>query len=160
MRGIMIGLGVELIETFHWVLYAMGAFLVLTGAKWAFSKQEMVEPEKNPVLRFARKILPVSNEYDGNKFVTKILSANGANNREFTIEMKQIDQAFDSIKENGVPFFAYNIDILNKEKRNELIQFSKDKGIRFKCILHSIAKGTLKAMTDAEHEPLTRRFVY
>jgi tellurite resistance protein TerC len=69
-RGLMIGMGAALIQTYGWVLYLMGAFLVFTGVKWGFFKQAAVQPEKNRVLRLARRILPVSDGYDGNKFLT------------------------------------------------------------------------------------------
>jgi tellurite resistance protein TerC len=70
LRGTMIGLGAALIQTFHWALYPLGAFLLFTGVKWGFSKQAAVPPENNPVLRLARRILPVSSGYDGDKFLT------------------------------------------------------------------------------------------
>jgi tellurite resistance protein TerC len=70
MRGTMIGLGAALIQTFRWMLYLMGLFLVFTGVKWGFSKQAAVPPENNPVLRLARRIFPVSSDYDGDKFLT------------------------------------------------------------------------------------------
>ena len=72
MRGMMIGLGVALIQTFHWVLYLMGAFLVFTGVKWGFSQQPAVQPKKNPVLRLAQRIFPILNSYDGDKFLTRV----------------------------------------------------------------------------------------
>ncbi len=67
MRGIMIGLGVALIRQFEWVLYLFGAFLVYAGAKMMFQKDEQVHPEHNPVLRWARKFLPMTKEYEGQK---------------------------------------------------------------------------------------------
>src|SRR5208283_4363033 len=70
LRGTMIGLGAALIQTFQWALYLLGAFLLFTGVKWGFSKQAAVPPENNPVLRLARRILPVSSGYDGDKFLT------------------------------------------------------------------------------------------
>ena len=72
MRGVMIGVGAELVRHFAWLLYAFGGFLVLTGAKMFFSKYEAVEPEKNPVLRLARKFFPVSPTLDGQKFFTRL----------------------------------------------------------------------------------------
>jgi tellurite resistance protein TerC len=69
MRGMMIGLGAALIHTFRWALWLLGAFLIFTGVKWGFSKQAAVQPENNPVLRLARRILPVSSDYDGDKFL-------------------------------------------------------------------------------------------
>jgi tellurite resistance protein TerC len=69
-RGLMIGAGATLIQNFRWVLYLMGVFLIWTGLKWGFSKQTAIRPENNLVLRLARKIFPVSNEGDGDKFLT------------------------------------------------------------------------------------------
>jgi tellurite resistance protein TerC len=75
MRGAMIGVGVALVEHFKAVLYVAGAFLVLTGAKMLFAKPPTVEPEKNPVIRFARKLFPIAPAVDGQKFLTRV---NGA----------------------------------------------------------------------------------
>jgi len=72
MRGAMIAVGVALIHQFDWVLYVFGAFLVFAGAKMFFSKQEMVQPEKNLVLRLVRKFFPVAHDYDGQKFLTRL----------------------------------------------------------------------------------------
>ena len=72
MRGAMIAVGAALIQQFDWVLYLFGAFLVFAGAKMFFSKQEMVQPEKNLVLRLARKIFPISPDFDGQKFFTRL----------------------------------------------------------------------------------------
>ena len=71
MRGAMIAVGVALIHEFDWVLYLFGAFLVFAGAKMFFSKQEMVQPEKNLVLRLVRKVFPVAPDFDGQKFFTR-----------------------------------------------------------------------------------------
>ena len=70
MRGFMIGAGVVLIERIKWMLYALGAFLVFTGIKMLFSKQEGVHPEKNLAIRAARKFFPVSTNLDGPHFIT------------------------------------------------------------------------------------------
>ncbi|HEY3932420.1 MAG TPA: TerC family protein [Verrucomicrobiae bacterium] len=72
MRGAMIAIGVALIHQFEWVLYLFGAFLVFAGSKMFFSKQEMVQPEKNPMLGLVRKIFPVTTNLDGRKFFTKL----------------------------------------------------------------------------------------
>ena len=71
MRGGMIWLGVTLITRFTWVLYVFGAFLLWTGAKMFFHKPEEIEPEKNPVLRLARKFLPITPAYEGQKFFVR-----------------------------------------------------------------------------------------
>jgi tellurite resistance protein TerC len=72
MRGAMILAGAALIQKFQWTLYLFGAFLVFTGIKMLFANDEGVEPEKNPVIRLARKIFPVSNQLHGEKFLVRI----------------------------------------------------------------------------------------
>ena len=71
MRGIMIALGATLIKEFHWIIYIFGAFLIFTGIKMAFHKDEGIDPEKNPLIWVFRRLMPVSNEYDGQKFFTR-----------------------------------------------------------------------------------------
>ena len=71
MRGAMIGVGAALVQNFSWVLYVFGVFLVVTGVKMFFAKKEAVEPEKNPVIRFARKIFPISPTMEGQHFTTR-----------------------------------------------------------------------------------------
>ena len=70
LRTVMILLGSWLISEFHWVLYLFGAFLLLTGIKmwWAAGKEP--DLESNPALKLLRKLLPVSKNFDGEKFFT------------------------------------------------------------------------------------------
>jgi tellurite resistance protein TerC len=68
MRGLMIWLGVELINRFEWVLYIFGVFVIYTGIKMLRHKPEEIHPEQNPVFRWARKYLPVTENYEGQKF--------------------------------------------------------------------------------------------
>lgn len=69
-RAIFIALGVVLIEKFHWMIYVFGAFLILTGIKMALEKDKEVHPEKNPVLKLFKKVMPVTPGYvDGHFFV-------------------------------------------------------------------------------------------
>ena len=72
MRGAMIAVGVALIRQFDWVLYLFGAFLVFAGVKMFFSRQDMVRPEKNLMLRLVRKIFPIAQHFDGQKFFTRL----------------------------------------------------------------------------------------
>ena len=72
MRGIMIGAGTKLVNQFQWTLYIFGGFLVFTGIKMLFAGDGGIHPEKNPVLRVARKLFPVSPELDGHKLFTRI----------------------------------------------------------------------------------------
>jgi tellurite resistance protein TerC len=68
MRVIFIFAGVALIEKFHWTIYIFGIFLIYTGYKMFSEKDKKMEPEKNPVIRFFRKVIPVSNHLEGDKF--------------------------------------------------------------------------------------------
>ena len=72
MRGALIAVGTALVSNFHWVTFILGAFLVYTGIKMAFQKEISVHPERNPVVNLAKKFIPMSNDYDGDKFVTVI----------------------------------------------------------------------------------------
>jgi tellurite resistance protein TerC len=68
MRGLMIGAGAALLGEFHGLLYLMGAFLVWTGLKWVFSSHAVVQPENNRLVRVARKLFPVTPDYEGRYF--------------------------------------------------------------------------------------------
>lgn len=68
MRAIFIFAGVALINRFHWIIYIFGGFLVITGIRMFFQGDAKVEPEKNPVVRFFRKFLPVSDTMHEEKF--------------------------------------------------------------------------------------------
>ncbi len=71
MRGVLIGVGAALVLAFHWVLYVFGAFLVLTGIKMVFADEGGVEPEKNFVLRLARRFFPITTDFRDQKFYVK-----------------------------------------------------------------------------------------
>ena len=58
MRIIFIFAGVALIQQFHWTIYIFGAFLIFTGYKMITQKDKKMDPEKNPVIRFFKKIYP------------------------------------------------------------------------------------------------------
>ncbi len=70
MRGAMIAVGVVLISLISWVLYIFGAFLVYSGIKMMLVETD-VEPEKNRVLRLARKLYPITPFLDGQKFFSR-----------------------------------------------------------------------------------------
>ena len=71
MRGILIYLGAELVAQFSWLLYLLGAFLIFTGIKMIFANSEGIEPEKNPVVKLARKLFPVTPTFQGQQFITR-----------------------------------------------------------------------------------------
>lgn len=68
MRAVFIIAGIALINYFHFVIYIFGAFLIFTGIKLVMEKDEDIEPEKNPVLKFVRKFIPIKTEYGVGKF--------------------------------------------------------------------------------------------
>jgi tellurite resistance protein TerC len=68
MRGLMIGAGAALLRSFHWLFYVMGAFLLWTGLRWGFSRESVVQPENNRLIRLARKFFPVTPGFEGKKF--------------------------------------------------------------------------------------------
>lgn len=70
MRGVMIGAGAALIKWLDWILYLFGAFILYTGVKMFFVRMQ-VAPDKNVVIRLARKIFPVAPHFEGEKFVTQ-----------------------------------------------------------------------------------------
>jgi tellurite resistance protein TerC len=69
LRGVMIIAGSALVARFAWTLYIFGAFLVFTGLRMALQKKEDVyKPERDPMLRLARKVIPVTADYHGDAF--------------------------------------------------------------------------------------------
>ncbi len=69
MRGVFIIAGVALVRRFHWIIYLFGAFLVYTGFKlFGEGEEEQVDPSHNVVLKFVRKFLPITQNYEGRKF--------------------------------------------------------------------------------------------
>ncbi|EQB62888.1 MAG: hypothetical protein RBG1_1C00001G0467 [candidate division Zixibacteria bacterium RBG-1] len=72
MRAFFIAIGITLIRKFHWVIYFFGAFLIFTGIKLWLEKKKEIQPEKNPVLKLFRKMMPVTEQYREGKFFVKI----------------------------------------------------------------------------------------
>ena len=68
MRAMMIGAGAVLLDRFHWIIYVFGAFLVFTGIRMLLQKDGEMEPERNPVLKLVRKLVPVSDHFEGDRF--------------------------------------------------------------------------------------------
>jgi len=71
MRGILIVVGAALLEQFHWIIYIFGAFLIFTGIRMAWNHDENVQPDKNPVVKFFRKIMPVTENFEDDKFFVR-----------------------------------------------------------------------------------------
>ena len=68
MRAAFIAAGAALLEAFHWIIYVFGALLVVTGVRMATRRHEEVHPERNPILRLVRRLIPMLPEYRGQKF--------------------------------------------------------------------------------------------
>lgn len=72
MRGLMIAAGTALIERFDWITYVFGGLLLLTAVKLLLARNEDVHPERNPLVRVARMLYPVTQTLDGEKFFTRV----------------------------------------------------------------------------------------
>jgi tellurite resistance protein TerC len=73
MRGFMICLGTALVRAFEWVFIIFGIFLIISGVKLLISRSEGVHPEKNLLIRLARKIFPVTKDYVGQEFFCRVV---------------------------------------------------------------------------------------
>jgi tellurite resistance protein TerC len=71
MRGTLILAGSVLLNEFHWIIYVFGAFLILTGIKMAFQRHAEQHPEDNPLVRLVRRLLPMTNGYEGDRFFAR-----------------------------------------------------------------------------------------
>jgi len=71
MRAIMIALGAALITKFAWIIYVFGGFLILTGIKMIVKREEEIHPERNPIVRWFKKLMPVTPEYRGDRFFVR-----------------------------------------------------------------------------------------
>jgi len=70
MRLVLILVGAHLIESYHWIIYVFGAFLVFTGLRMAFGGgEEASHPEKNPIVRFAARHMRVLPHFEGQRFL-------------------------------------------------------------------------------------------
>ncbi len=99
-RALFIIAGVTLLQTYHWMVYVFGAVLIYSGYKMARGGAESIDPGKNKVVLLAKKFLPLTHEYHGQKFIVKKSS-----NMLFTplilvllaVETTDIMFAFDSV---------------------------------------------------------------
>lgn len=125
LRAIAIGLGAALIASFDWILYLFGAFLVFTGVKMAWMAARKHEPDiaDNPVLKFLRRVLPVTDKLHGNRFFVTQTDASGRAVRYATplflalalIELVDLVFAVDSVPAifaiTPDPFIVYTSNI-------------------------------------------------
>ncbi len=71
MRAGFIIVGAALLQTFHWIIYVFGVFLVFTGAKLLLQRDAEVHPERNPALRLFRRLIPAVPDYRGARFLVR-----------------------------------------------------------------------------------------
>jgi tellurite resistance protein TerC len=72
MRVVFIFAGVALIEKFHFTIYIFGALLIYTGYKMFYHNNTKIEPDKNPVIRFFKKFMPVTPDLHKDNFFLKL----------------------------------------------------------------------------------------
>ncbi|MDQ5845288.1 MAG: TerC family protein [Acidobacteriota bacterium] len=72
MRLTMIFIGAALINRFHWIIYIFGAFLVFTGIRMFRQEDADIQPEENFIVRLVTRYIPLTHQYDGEKFFTKV----------------------------------------------------------------------------------------
>jgi tellurite resistance protein TerC len=70
MRAVFIGLGSYVLQRWHWVIYVFGALLLVTGIKMALRDDKPYDGEQDPIVRWARRLIPLSTRYDGQRFWT------------------------------------------------------------------------------------------
>ena len=71
MRAAFILAGAALLESFHWIIYLFGAFLIITGVKMALTRDTEIHPEHNPLMKLVRRLFPVTSDYRGQKFFVR-----------------------------------------------------------------------------------------
>lgn len=71
MRATMIGAGSALITRFTWIIYLFGAFLIFTGIKMVLKREEEIHPERNPVVNWFKRLMPVTADYRGDRFFVR-----------------------------------------------------------------------------------------
>ena len=118
MRAIMIGVGAVLITKFSWIIYIFGAFLILTGIKMIVKRSEEIHPERNPVVRWFKRMMPVTSDYRGDKFFVRehgILTATPLFVVLLLVEITDLIFAVDSIPAifavTTDPFIVYTSNV-------------------------------------------------
>ena len=118
MRAAFIFAGAYVLQEFHWVIYVFGAILVLTGIKMA-RKVDAYDPSRNPVLRLAQRVLPLTPHFHGQKFWTRVAEGKLVATPLFLVlllvEVTDLVFAIDSIPAifavTGEPFLVYTANV-------------------------------------------------
>jgi tellurite resistance protein TerC len=118
MRGVMIAAGALLITRFSWIIYVFGAFLLLTGIKMIWKREAEIHPERNPVVRGFKRLMPVTRRYQGDHFFIRrrgIWAATPLFIVLLTVELTDLVFAVDSIPAifavTTDPFIVYTSNV-------------------------------------------------
>jgi tellurite resistance protein TerC len=118
MRGVMIAAGALLITRFSWIIYVFGAFLLLTGIKMIWKHEAEIHPERNPVVRGFKRLMPVTRRYQGDRFFIRrrgIWAATPLFIVLLTVELTDLVFAVDSIPAifavTTDPFIVYTSNV-------------------------------------------------
>lgn len=118
MRGLFIVIGAALLQQFHWIMYIFGAFLVYTGIKFMRQRDEEVQPDRNPLYRLFKRVMPIVPEYRGSRFLVVELGRRHATPLLLvllTVETTDLIFALDSIPAvfavTRDPFIVYTSNI-------------------------------------------------
>jgi tellurite resistance protein TerC len=118
MRGVMIAAGALLITRFSWIIYVFGAFLLLTGIKMIWKREEEIHPERNPVVRGFKRLMPVTRRFQGDRFFIRrrgIWAATPLFIVLLTVELTDLVFAVDSIPAifavTTDPFIVYTSNV-------------------------------------------------
>ncbi|MCW5939706.1 MAG: TerC family protein [Fimbriimonadaceae bacterium] len=71
-RALFIAIGATVLEKWHWMMIVFGLFLIYTGIKMLLVHDKKMDPGKNPLVLAFRRIMPVTSDYHGQKFFTRI----------------------------------------------------------------------------------------
>lgn len=118
LRAAFIFAGVALIHRFAWMVVVFGLFLIFTGIRMAFEKDKKLEPDKNPMLRLFKRFVPVTSDYHGGSFFTRIEGRRWATPlfvALLMVEMTDVVFAVDSIPAilavTQEPFLVYTANV-------------------------------------------------
>ena len=119
LRGLAIAVGMALLQTFHWVLYIFGGFLIFTGVKMVLQQHEEVHPEHNPVMRLFTRWVPITTAYHAEKFFVTLHGRRFATPLFLVLLMVAVSDivfALDSIPAvlavSTDPFIVYSSNVL------------------------------------------------
>jgi len=118
MRGVFIAAGAALLHRFHWLMYVFGAFLIFTALKLALGGETEIKPERNPLIRLFRRIMPVTAHFEGERFFVRqagVLMATPLFLVLLVVESTDLVFAVDSIPAvlavTQVPFLVYTSNV-------------------------------------------------